>query len=54
VVSAMSEHFRRSDFTAGLIAGIHKAAERLAAHFPNDPERATNELPDEVDIAGRS
>ena len=54
VAAVVSEHFRRAEFTAGLVAGISRAADELAAHFPYDAERDANELPDEIDITGRS
>ena len=54
VAAVLSEHFRRGEFTSGLVAGISKAADVLATHFPHDAARDTNELSDEIDIAGRS
>jgi uncharacterized membrane protein len=44
----MSGHFRNSDFTMGIIHGVHKAGELLARHFPRKPGDK-NELPDEVE-----
>ena len=44
----MASHFKKSDFTAGIIHGIQKAGELLAAHFPPQAE-AGNELPDQVE-----
>ena len=49
VARIVSEEFRNSDFTAGLVAGIEAAGEQLAAHFPFDSARDANELPDDVD-----
>ena len=45
--AAMEEHFRRGEFTEGLVHGIGKVGQVLADHFPR---RAgdVNELPDEV------
>ena len=34
--AAMEERFRRGDFTEGLVHGIGKVGEVLAAHFPRD------------------
>ncbi|MBK7583239.1 MAG: TPM domain-containing protein [Myxococcales bacterium] len=51
IASSLSDHFRRGDFTSGLVAGVTRAGEQLAEHFPYDHEHARNELPDEVDIA---
>jgi uncharacterized membrane protein len=45
--AGMEEHFRRGDFTEGLVHGITKAGDLLAAHFPREAGD-TNELPDEV------
>ena len=44
----MSGHFKKSDFTSGIIYGVHKAGELLAQHFPRKPGDK-NELPDEVE-----
>lgn len=44
----MSGHFRKSQFTAGIVHGVYKAGELLAAHFPRHPGD-TNELSDEVE-----
>ena len=43
----MTAHFRRSEFTSGIVHGIRKAGELLAQHFPARP-RDGNELPDDV------
>src|ERR1700693_6289977 len=45
--AAMEERFRRGDFTEGLVHGIGKVGEVLAAHFPRG-SGDVNELPDEV------
>jgi uncharacterized membrane protein len=45
--AGMEEHFRRGDFTEGLLHGIAKAGDLLAEHFPREAND-TNELPDEV------
>jgi uncharacterized membrane protein len=45
--AGMEEHFRRGDFTEGLLHGIAKAGAILAEHFPRTGAD-TNELPDEV------
>jgi uncharacterized membrane protein len=47
VVAAMTSHFKRGDFTEGIVHGINRAGELLAEHFPRDPDDK-NELPDEV------
>jgi hypothetical protein len=33
----MSGHFKQGQFTEGLLHGIARAGELLAAHFPRDP-----------------
>lgn len=38
-------HFKKSEFTQGILHGIRKAGELLAAHFPRQPGDR-NELPD--------
>lgn len=45
----LSEHFKRGDFTEGLVRGITKAGESLAVHFPSQGVADANELPDNVD-----
>ncbi len=50
VAAAVSERFREGDFTGGLVHGIDKVGEQLAAHFPYDPSADKNELPDDVDF----
>jgi uncharacterized membrane protein len=34
LAEAMTEYFRKSEFTTGLIHGVNKAGELLAEHFP--------------------
>jgi uncharacterized membrane protein len=34
LAKAMTEYFRKSDFTSGIIHGVQKAGELLAEHFP--------------------
>lgn len=53
VIEAVSAHFRRGDFTAGLVQGIQEVGARLAEHFPFDPHTDKNELPDDIDLSGR-
>jgi uncharacterized membrane protein len=47
LADAMSAHFQRGDFTAGLVHGIERAGALLAEHFPRQPDDR-NELPDEI------
>ena len=43
----MSGHFRKAEFTTGILHGIRKAGELLARHFPRQPGDV-NELPDDI------
>lgn len=47
VRDCMAEHFRKSEFTHGIIFGIKKAGTLLSQHFPRRPDDE-NELPDDV------
>ncbi len=47
VRDCMTEHFRKSEFTQGIIFGIKKAGTLLSQHFPRRPDDQ-NELPDDV------
>ncbi len=43
----IESHFRKGEFTQGIVRGIAKVGEVLAAHFPRQAADV-NELPDEV------
>jgi uncharacterized membrane protein len=45
--NAIEAHFRKGQFTEGIIAGIDRVGEVLAQHFPKEAGLG-NELPDEV------
>jgi uncharacterized membrane protein len=47
LAAAMTGHFQREEFTAGLLHGISRAAALLAEHFPRAVNDA-NELSDKV------
>jgi uncharacterized membrane protein len=48
LAAAMNDHFRGGRFTEGLVLGIERAGELLAAHFPRSPDDR-NELPDQIE-----
>jgi len=48
IAAAMSEKFRRGEFTDGVVHGIERAGALLAAHFPRAPDDR-NELPDDIE-----
>jgi uncharacterized membrane protein len=54
VAAALSTHFRKGEFTDGLVAGITAAGEKLKAYFPYDATTDVNELPDDIDFGGAS
>ncbi|MEO6244921.1 MAG: TPM domain-containing protein [Opitutaceae bacterium] len=47
VAAAMSAHFKRGEFTEGLVQGIERTGTLLAAHFPRAPDDR-DELPNDV------
>ncbi len=47
LAAEMTGHFRKAEFTRGVIHGIRKAGELLARHFPRQPDDV-NELPDDI------
>jgi uncharacterized membrane protein len=51
LAQAMSGHFQRGDFTAGLVDGVDRAGALLGAHFPRHPDDR-NELPDQIEEVG--
>ena len=48
LTAAMTDHFKRRDFTRGVVLGIERAGALLATHFPRRPDDR-NELPDRVE-----
>ena len=49
VASAVEEDFKAGRFTDGIVKGVTRLGDALAAHFPRTAGTAdTNELPDEV------
>ena len=47
VAEQIESHFRRGEFTEGIVHGITRAGELLAEHFPKE-QGAGNVLPDEI------
>jgi uncharacterized membrane protein len=47
LTAEMSDYFKKSEFTDGIIHGVKMAGNLLAAHFPCHPDDA-DELPDKV------
>lgn len=50
IAHAMSDAFKRGDFTAGIVLAIERAGEALSTHFPRLPDDR-NELPDTIEQA---
>ena len=50
LAAAMTEHFKRGDFTGGLVVGIERAGALLEEFFPRAADDR-NELPDQVEEA---
>jgi uncharacterized membrane protein len=50
VAGLMSGHFKKGEFTEGLVAAIKEAGRELAAAFPYDAKVDVNELADDVDF----
>jgi uncharacterized membrane protein len=48
LATAMNEHFKRADFTQGLVLGIERAGALLAEFFPRKPDDR-DELPNQVE-----
>src|SRR5258706_10050893 len=47
VAAEISGHFKRGEFTRGILLGVKKAGDLLAQHFPRRPDDR-NELPDPI------
>jgi uncharacterized membrane protein len=50
LASLLAGHFRKGEFTEGLVRAIGEAGGKLAAHFPYDQAGDVNELPDDIDF----
>ena len=49
IVQLVSHSFRQANFTDGLVRAIAAVGEALAAHFPRDAARGSDQLPNDVD-----
>ena len=47
IAAEMTGHFKKGEFTSGILHGVEKAGELLARHFPRRPGDK-NELPDDI------
>src|SRR5262245_59011393 len=47
VAGGMEQHFRRGEYTEGIVHGVERVGDVLARHFPREAGDR-NELPDEV------
>jgi uncharacterized membrane protein len=47
VAREMTGHFKKSEFSRGILHGVHKAGQLLAEHFPRGPGDQ-NQLPDDI------
>jgi uncharacterized membrane protein len=48
VANEMTEHFRKNEFTSGIVHGIRRAGTLMARHFPRQ-HGDTNQLSDEIE-----
>ncbi len=48
VAAAMEGHFRKGEFTEGVLRGVERLGDELAKHFPREAADR-NELPNEID-----
>jgi len=48
VAAAMEDHFRKGEFTEGVVQAVGTVGERLAAHFPRRADDV-DELPNTID-----
>ena len=51
VAGKLSEHFRKGDFTGGIVSAVDVIGEKLGIHFPYDAATDVNNLSDDVDFS---
>lgn len=49
VAANMEQHFKRGEFTEGLVKGVERTGALLVQHFPRNPDDR-NELPDHIEV----
>ncbi|MBC7367517.1 MAG: TPM domain-containing protein [Undibacterium sp.] len=49
LAAELTIHFKRGDFTAGLVHGIEHAGKLLAENFPSQGDSDRNELPNDIE-----
>jgi len=49
LAAAMTDYFKRGEFTEGVVHGVERAGVLLAEHFPKSAADAGNKLPDDVE-----
>jgi len=50
VAAELSAHFRKGEFTDGLVRAVELIGEKLAIHFPYDASSDVNQLSDDIDF----
>ncbi|MGH9458998.1 MAG: TPM domain-containing protein [Thermoanaerobaculia bacterium] len=50
VAAHMVEHFRKGEFTDGVVDAVREVGEQLARHFPHAGEKDVNELSNQISM----
>jgi uncharacterized membrane protein len=53
VAAQLSGHFRKGDFTEGLVRAVEVIGEKLAVYFPYDAVSDVNQLSDDIDFGSK-